>query len=165
MSAAKQRQILAAGQRAPDFQLQSLENGGRTLHELLAKGPVLLAFFKSTCPVCQMTLPFLERIHQAKAPGSFGIYGVSQDDAETAREFNAEFEINFPVLRDTEEAGYPASNEYGISHVPSLFLISSNGTIAWSQDGFSKREFETLASQAGVELFRPDENVPEWKSG
>ena len=118
MSAAKQRQILAAGQRAPDFQLQSLENGGRTLHELLGKGPVLLAFFKSTCPVCQMTLPFLERIHRAKAPGSFRIYGVSQDDAQTAREFNAEFEINFPVLRDTEEPAIPRATNTAFRTYP-----------------------------------------------
>lgn len=84
---------------------------------------------------------------------------------ETTREFNAEFGIGFPVLRDTAESGYPASNAYSISHVPSLFLVARDGTIAWSLEGFNKREFEVIAGQAGVRPFRPDENVPEWKSG
>jgi peroxiredoxin len=165
MAAAKQPQILQPGQRAPEFELAGLENGSRTLRDLLADGPVLLAFFKSTCPVCQMTFPFLERIYRGRAPGAFSIYGVSQDDAETTREFNTEFGITFPVLRDTEESGYTASNDYRISHVPSLFLVARDGTIAWSLEGFNKREFEALAGQVGVHPFRQDERVPEWKSG
>ena len=165
MAAARQPEILQPGQRAPDFKLARLDDGSRTLRELLAEGPVLLVFFKSTCPVCQMTLPYLERIHRGRAPGSFSICGVSQDDAETTREFNAEFGIGFPVLRDTEENGYPASNAYSISHVPSLFLVAGDGAIAWSMEGFNRREFEAIAGQAGVHPFRPDEKVPEWKSG
>jgi peroxiredoxin len=140
-------------------------HGTAELGKLLPGGPVLLAFFKSTCPVCQMTLPFLERIHRGRAPGSLEIYGVSQDGAETTQEFAAEFGISFPMLLDTEESGYPASNAYGLSHVPSLFLVDRDGTIAWSLEGFVKKEFLAMAAQAGVDPFRPGENVPEWKSG
>jgi peroxiredoxin len=169
MGAARQSEPLRAGHRAPDFALARLEKGDvqGTAHlgKLLADGPVLLAFFKSTCPVCQMTLPFLERIHRGRAPGSLEIYGVSQDDQETTEEFAGEFGISFPMLLDTEESGYPASNAYGISHVPSLFLVERDGTIAWSLEGFNKREFLAVASQAGVNPFRPGENVPEWKAG
>jgi len=169
MGAAKQSEPLRAGHRAPGFRLARLVNGTvkgtADLGKLLSGGPVLLAFFKSSCPVCQMTLPFLERIHRGRTPGSLEIYGVSQDDAETTREFAAEFEISFPTLLDTEESGYPASNAYGISHVPSLFLVERDGTIAWSLEGFNKREFLAVAGQAGVNPFRPGENVPEWKAG
>jgi len=169
MGAARDNELLRAGQRAPDFELARLEEGtvkGTTdLGKLLPGGPVLLAFFKSTCPVCQMTLPFLDRIHSGRTPGSFEIYGVSQDDAETTQEFTGEFGIRFPMLLDTEESGYPASNAYGISHVPSLFLVERDGTIARSMEGFNKKEFLELAGQAGVNPFRPGENVPEWKAG
>jgi peroxiredoxin len=164
MGAARQNEILQAGERAPDFHL-AFASGTRTLGELLANGPVLLVFFKSTCPVCQMTLPYLDRIERGRMPESFSIYGVSQDDAETTRECAAEFGISFPMLRDTEESGYPASNAYGISHVPSLFLVARDGTIAWSVEGFNKRGMETIGAQAGVQPFRAEEKVPEWKSG
>ncbi len=169
MSAARQNELLRAGQRAPGFKLKRLEKGAAKgiadLAELLASGPVLLAFFKSTCPVCQMTLPFLERIHRGRTPGSLEVYGISQDDAETTREFAGEFGLSFPMLLDTEESGYPASNNYGLSHVPSLFLVGRDGTIAWSLEGFHKRELLEVAAQAGVDPFLPGENVPEWKAG
>jgi len=169
MGAARQSEPLRAGHRAPDFTLARLKGGAvqgtADLGKLLSGGPVLLAFFKSSCPVCQMTLPFLDRIHRSRAPGSLEIYGVSQDDAGTTQEFAGEFGIGFPMLLDTEESGYPASNAYGISHVPSLFLVERDGTIAWSLEGFNKRELAAVANQAGVNLFGPGENVPEWKAG
>lgn len=37
--------------------------------------------------------------------------------------------------------------------------------IAWSLDGFNRREFEAVAGTAGVKPFRPGENVPDWKQG
>jgi peroxiredoxin len=169
MGAARENEILRAGHRAPEFSLARLANGAiqgtADLGKLLADGPVLLAFFKSSCPVCQMTLPYLERIHGGRAPGSLEIYGVSQDDPGTTQDFAVEFGISFPMLLDTEESGYPASNAYNISHVPSLFLVERDGTIAWSLEGFVKREFLAMAAQAGVNPFRAGENVPEWKAG
>jgi peroxiredoxin len=169
MGAARQNELLRAGHRAPDFSLARLVNGAvegtADLGKLLSGGPALLAFFKSTCPVCQMTLPFLERIHRGRAPGSLGVFGVSQDDAGTTQEFAGEFGISFPLLLDTEESGYPASNAYSISHVPSLVLVERNRTIAWSLEGFNRRELLAVSSYAGMTPFLPGENVPEWKAG
>jgi peroxiredoxin len=109
MRAGRQSEVLRAGHRAPDFTLARLENGAARgsadLAKLLAGGPALLVFFKSTCPVCQMTLPFLERIHRGRTPESLDVFGVSQDDAETTQEFAGEFGIGFPMLLDTEESG------------------------------------------------------------
>ena len=165
MGAAKQREILRTGRRAPNFKLEQLNNGTAELPKLFAGGPVLLAFFKSTCPVCQMTFPFLERIHSGRKRGSMAVYGVSQDDPETTREFNAQFGVTFPTLLDTEDDGYPASNAFGISHVPSMFLVEPDGTISWSSEGFNKRDLESVGGQAGVKPFRPGDDVPEWKAG
>jgi peroxiredoxin len=169
MGAATNSEPLRAGNRAPNFTLPRYENGAQRgvvdLSELLAGGPVLLAFFKSTCPVCQMVLPFLERIHRGRAPGSLEIYGVSQDDPETTQEFAAEFDIGFPLLLDSEESGYPASNAYGLSHVPSLFRVERDGKISSSLEGFNKREFLAMTAGVGMDPFQPDENVPEWKAG
>jgi peroxiredoxin len=169
MGAARQSELLRAGHRAPDFTLARLENGAvagsADLAKLLAGGPALLVFFKSTCPVCQMTLPFLERIHRGRTPESLDVFGVSQDDAGTTQEFAAEFGIGFPMLLDTEESGYPASNAYGIAHVPSLFLVGRDRKIVWSLEGFNRRELLAVASYAGMSPFLPGENVPEWKAG
>jgi peroxiredoxin len=169
MGAARQIELLRAGCRAPDFSLARLENGAvrgtADLGKLLADGPALLAFFKTTCPVCQMTLPFLERIQRGRTPGSLDVFGISQDDAETTHEFAGHFALNFPMLLDTEESGYPASNAYGISHVPSLFMVERDRKIMWSLEGFNRREILAVSSYAGMNPFQPGENVPEWKAG
>jgi peroxiredoxin len=162
MAAGKYRKLLDPGSRAPDFRLPQLNGGSTALQEILANGPALIAFFKTTCPVCQFTLPFLARIHK---PGTLPVYAISQDDARDTKEFNREFGIALPTLLDTERSGYPVSNAFGISSVPTAFLIDRGGAISRVIEGWSKRDIEWLGGLAGVEAIRPGDNVPEWKPG
>ena len=55
---------IVAGNVAPNFSLKSLDGKEFSLANALQKGPVLLAFFKIGCPVCQFTFPFIERLYQ-----------------------------------------------------------------------------------------------------
>ena len=157
--------MVQKGSRAPDFKLKNLAGGETSLHELLPNGPVLLAFFKITCPVCQLTFPFLDRIHRERTPASIAIYGISQDDERWTRDFNERYGVTLPTLLDPEEQDFPVSNAYGISTVPSLFLVERDGTVSWTLEGFSKRELQALAGKAGVNPFRETDYVPEWKAG
>lgn len=165
MASAKQKQMLGPGERAPEFHLQDLSGRHTTLKDLLARGPVLLAFFKVSCPTSQFTFPFLERIHRGATNEAVKILGISQDDAASTREFRQEFGITFPTLLDRESDDYPASNAYSISHVPSLFLVERDGFISWTLDGFHKKELQALGGKVGVNPFKPNENVPEMKPG
>jgi hypothetical protein len=70
-----------------------------------------------------------------------------------------------PMLLDREEEGYPVSNAFGITHVPSLFLIEPDGTISLASEGFVKSDLESIGERAGVTPFRQDEKVPAWKAG
>lgn len=151
----------AIGELAPGFRLPQLAGGEASLSDLTTAGPVLLAFFKISCPVCQLALPFLERIHAA---GGLRIYPVSQNGAKDTRHFNREFGLTMPTLLDPEDA-FPASNAYGITHVPTLFLVERDGTVSWTLDGWSKSDIEELARRAGVAVFRQGEFVPAWKAG
>jgi peroxiredoxin len=109
-----------------------------------------------------MTFPFLERIHAA---GAVRIFGISQNDAGDTRKFNEEFGVTFPTLLDSEDNSFPASNEYGISSVPTMFLVEPGGKIANVIEGWRKREMETLAAPALASLFHQGDYVPEWKAG
>jgi peroxiredoxin len=165
MAARRQNRMLGAGARAPDFQLTDLRGLNRSMRDLIAAGPTVLAFFKTTCPVCQLAFPFLDRIHRGQANRILSIYGVSQDDGETTGEFNQEFGITFPTLLDSADTDYPASNAYGISHVPSVFLVESDGTISWTMEGFDKKALESLGGKAGVQTFTERDQVPNFKAG
>jgi peroxiredoxin len=150
--------MLDPGTKAPDFELPDLHGDTRKLSGLVPAGPLLLAFFKSSCPVCQLTFPYLDRIAAAVK-----VFGISQDKARETQNFNREFGIGFPTLLDAR--GYPASNAYRITHVPSLFLVERDGTISWALSGFSRGELDQLGRKFGVVPFRPGERVPEWKAG
>jgi len=153
--------VLAAGSKAPGFVLDRLEGGRESLEEILARGPALVALYKISCPVCQLALPFLDRISK----GSLQVIAISQDDERGTHRFRETFKVAMPTLLDRERDGYPVSNGFGITHVPSLFLIDRDGTITLAQSGFVKSELDALGKRSGVETFRPGEKVPEWKGG
>jgi peroxiredoxin len=158
----KKKVAIEAGARAPSFRLKGLGGAAISLDEILAKGPALLAFYKVSCPVCQLTFPYLERL---AAGTSIQIVGISQDDESATQAFNQRFGVTFPTLLDPSKEGYPASNAFGITNVPALFLVEPDGHVAQASGGFSKRDLEGFGERAGVRTFRADENVPEWKAG
>ena len=165
MGAARYKRILAVGEHVPDFHLNDINGFSRSLSEMTSNGPVLLAFYKTTCPVCQFTFPFLERIYRQRPDESLSVYAVSQDAADASRQFSTEFGITFPTLLDTKASGYPVSNAFGLSTVPSVFLVERDGTISWSMEGFSRADMEALAKKTGAQPFRPGERIPDWKAG
>jgi peroxiredoxin len=150
------RQLLEAGRRAPGFRLPRLDGGDVSLADVAALGPALLAFFKISCPVCQLALPYLERVHQA---GTLPVYGISQNDAKDTRNFAERYGLTLPMLLDSEQSGYPVSNAYGISSVPTMFQIGRDGSIEQVIVGWRKPEMVALGAVG------PDDNVPEWKAG
>ncbi len=163
---------LESGIRAPEIRLSFLDGQKFSLQDALKRGPVVAAFFKVSCPVCQFTFPYLERIFQAYAPsGKFTFVGVSQDNAADTRAFNREFGITFPALLD-EKGTYPVSNAYGLTSVPTTFLIAADGEIESSTVGWSRPDMEQLnqklarlAGKPPVQIFAPGEKIPEHKPG
>jgi len=162
---------LAAGTRAPEIQLKTMDGKNFSLAQELARGPVVLAFFKVSCPTCQYALPMLERLHKAYGQKGVTLIGVSQNDVTETAAFVKEFRITFPVLLDDTRA-YPASNAYGLTHVPSIFWIAQDGEIEISSVGWVKADFELInRKMAEVDevapsmIFRPGEEVRDFRAG
>src|SRR5450432_128471 len=161
---------ISAGQKAPDFSLKSIDGRGYSLHALLEQGPVFVSFFKVSCPVCQFTFPFLERLYKRLAGSNAALLGISQDTVRLTREFADEYGVTFPILIDAD--GYPASNAYGLTNVPTSFLIDTDGTAKIVCLGFNKNDLELIAAELSerqkipfAALFRPDESVPANRPG
>lgn len=158
---------IVPGNIAPDFSLKGADGKQYSLEELRRNGPVVAAFFKVSCPVCQFTLPFLERLYKTYG-GAF--FGISQDDARATKEFAREYGLTFPMAVD--DKGYPVSNAYGLTMVPTILLIDTDGRAKISSMGFDKKELEGVAAElaarrkiAPAALFRPEENVPAHRPG
>jgi peroxiredoxin len=175
---------LPAGTKAPDFSLPAVVSGksdGRgdgkgggkfSLQSALQQGPVLAAFFKVSCPTCQYTFPFLERIHKAHGNQKITIMGISQNDWHDTDVFVKEYGITFPVVLD-DPNGYAVSNAYGLTNVPTLFLIGQDGKIEITSVGWVKQEVEDInrklaaAQQTSLPplIFRPGEDVHDFRAG
>ena len=161
-----------AGQNAPGFSLQGLDGKSYSLEALREKGPVVAAYFKISCPVCQFTFPFLQRLFQRYGDDGVSFLGISQDDAKATAGFARDYGATFPMVLDEKEKGYRASNAYGLTSVPTIFLIDSDGRVRVSSMGFVKADLEKIATElaerrkiAPAALFLPNESVPANKPG
>jgi peroxiredoxin len=162
---------LGPGRHAPDFILHSMDDKVFSLQEALAQGPVIAAFFKISCPTCQYALPFLQRIYEARGNKAVTIVGISQNGKKDTGAFLRQYGITFPVLLD-DTASYPVSNAYGLTNVPTIFWIASDGEIEISSVGWIRKEMEELnqrvaeaSSEAIKPLFRPDEQIADFRAG
>jgi len=161
---------IVPGNVAPGFSLKALDGKEFSLDAALERGSVVLSFFKVSCPVCKFTFPFLERLFETYGGDGVTFLGVSQDNVAASRDFAHDSGITFPVLIDG--AGYPASNAYGLTTVPTFFLISQDGTVQVASVGFGKAEIESIANTLAdhrnitrAPVFRSDESIPAHKPG
>ena len=162
---------LEAGQKAPSFDLKTLTGENHSLADTLKKGPAVVVFFKTSCPTCQYTFPFLERLHKRFSGERVQVVGVSQDPPEDTAEFYQEYCLSFPML--IEDENFMVSSAYELHFVPSIFLIHQNGEIQISSEGFCKVDLLAIQDElskvelpnSGPEIFFSGEAIPEYKPG
>ena len=125
-----------AGDRAPDFALQSTSGATVRLADFRGKSPVLLAFFPlaftSTCTaeLCE----FSESFDQYAGKG-VTVLPVSVDSVPTLKEFKAKHSMKTDLLSDFKRE---ASRAYGVLREDTFFserayfLIDRDGIVRWS---------------------------------
>jgi peroxiredoxin len=162
---------LTVGDSAPDFTLQTMNGSRFSLQEALRKGPVVLAFFKISCPVCHFAFPYLEKLDTSYRSNTVTLVGVSQDSKKDTERFVREYGITFPVLLDDPQ-NYPVSNAYGLTNVPSIFWVEPGGEIQVSSVGWDRKEIERISSLMSelssippAQIFAPGEKIPDYRPG
>ena len=162
---------LPVGKAVPDFTLNTLDGKQFSLKDALGRGPVVLVFFKVSCPTCQYALPFYERLFRAYKNQQVTLVGVSQNDAKDTAAFAREFGVHFPILLD-DTSRYPVSNAFGLTNVPTIFWIGTDGQIELTSVGWSKPDFDKVnqqlaqaASLVAAPMFQPGEDVRDYRAG
>ena len=152
--------MLQPGTSAPQIEVTQLSGAAWRLDDARERQPVILAFFKASCPTCRLTLPFLQRLTEARVK----VLAISQDNAVVTQDFLNRFGISIPAAID-KAWDYPASSAFGITTVPSVFLIEPGGIISQAYEGFAKTDLEAIGVRLGVSPFAPGEAVPEFRPG
>ncbi len=134
------------------------------------EGETLYVVFKTTCPTCEFTWPYLERLRQLAGPAGLRVVAISQDPPDKAAAFNARLGSKVETAFDLQP--WPASNRLGVDTVPTFFRVAPDGRLAEKVIGFSRDRMEGLAQSAAAaagrpyeKLFRPGEQVPSTKAG
>jgi thiol-disulfide isomerase/thioredoxin len=102
--------------------------------------PVVLAFFKKSCPVCQMAFPAYGRLADHA-----NVVAVAQD--HDASDWLAERGFAGAVVDDSD--GYPLSNACGIRTVPTLVVVEGDGTVGKVAEGWDRDAVNDIAARLG----------------
>ncbi len=141
--------MLAPGSAAPGFELAASGGGGERLDldQLIASTPALLAFFKTSCPVCTLSFPVWGELAR-RYGSSVTVVAVSQDPLATARPWLDHLHFDAPVVDDSH--GYAVSDAYEIDTVPALVLVDTSARVLASSQGWDRER----ANAWGAELAR-----------
>ena len=133
---------LEAGQRAPQFAVESLV-GDKNLSLSAYRGKVVyLDFWASWCAPCLVALPELEKLRKEFPATQFQVLSVNLDrDLDKARRFLRDHDVNYPSGSDPEGS---IADSYGLDTMPSSYLIDSKGVIRYVHRGFRASDIDEI---------------------
>ncbi len=146
------------GSKAPAFTLSSDEGKKVKLGDLKGSPVVLYFYPKDDTPGCtKEACAFRDRKEELKALGAV-VLGISADSVESHAKFRDKYELNFPLLADSDHAiaekygAWREKNMYGKKSMGiqrSTFLIDESGKVVkvWKRvqvDGHDSQVVQAL---------------------
>ncbi len=147
------------GERAPTFILPDAVTG-EDVTDPWTEGDVVLAFFKVTCPVCQMAAGKV----QALADAGVRVTAIGEDPPPALAAYAERYGQRVPTV--SEPRPYRVSDAYGISVVPTLVLVGADGVVRDKVVGWDRERWNALAAAAGAPpVSREGDGLPSFRPG
>ena len=122
-----------SGGKAPEFELELLNQPGTLSSEDLKGTPVVINFFASWCVPCREEAPLLQRQWDEHRSEGVLFVGVSiRDAASDARRFAEEYGITYPIVHDPEEL---LAGPIGVLGLPETYFIDAEWRFAGEVSG------------------------------
>jgi peroxiredoxin len=149
-----------AGDIAPEFTLRDPEGRLVSSRDLLAKGPLVLSFYRGVwCPYCNLELQALQEASPEIAARGASLVAISPQTAPNSRKSQRDNKLSFPILSDvrsevaaafgirfllpddlvalykTFKNDLPTFNDdpSWVLPMPARFVIGSDGIIAYAE--------------------------------
>ncbi len=147
--------MLDTGAAAPDFRLTDVLGAKFSYGEEGRGRPLLLLFFSVFCDPCRAGLAVLKRFQEKYGAGGLEAAAISLD-GETLKATVAgsakQEGYTFRVLLDEadEKQGFRVADSYGVTEIPTLYLVDRRGRIAFAGTGRVAEETLEKAVQAAL---------------
>jgi len=145
---------LPEGSLAPDFALMGVDGKEYRLSQALKQGPLLAVFVKTSCPACDLVMPYLKRLSEAYRRDGWQLWVVTQNHADASRQYAQRFGASFPVLVDEPEE-WAVSQAWDPPATPTLFLIDRDARVETVTWGFNKADLNEMAERIARHLAEP----------
>jgi peroxiredoxin len=115
------QRALKAGDKAPDFVLNDPDGKPVSLRELLAKGPLVVSFYRGVwCPYCNMELQALQGELPAIEARGASLVAISPQTPSNSRKSERDNKLIFKILSDAKAE---VANAFGIRFALPDYLI------------------------------------------
>lgn len=129
---------------APALELADT-NGNKVSLESLKGRWVMINYWASWCAPCTTELPHLEALQKAHADKPFTLLAINIDpDRASADAFLKKRPLALTVLFDTANR---TTERFGISAMPTTFIIDPQGNIVWTHRGYEPGDEAIYASK------------------
>lgn len=120
---------LQEGNKAPDFQLKTLDDADVKLSDLRGK-KVILNFWATWCPPCKAEIPHMRNFYVSSDKSKVEILAInlttSEKNPKNVKGFIKDRNVTFPVLLDKDgDVGV----QYQAITIPTSYLIDSQGIV------------------------------------
>lgn len=93
----------------------------------------MMSFFATYCIPCEKEIPILEKIAADYKDKAVFVLVDSKEEPDKVRSFMDKKKIGLTVLLDRYGV---AADKYGVSSLPSLFIIDEKGIVRYVQHGY-----------------------------
>ena len=149
----------APGDRAPTFILPDVATGEDVTNPW-TEGPVVLAFFKVSCPVCRMAAPKV----QALADGGLRVIAIGEDAPAALASYAERYGQRVRTV--SEPRPYRVSDAYGLTSVPTLVLVGGDGVVRDKVVAWDRIRWNALSTAAGgPPVSKEGDGLPSFRPG
>jgi len=133
--------VLRSG-TAPDFMLEDANGAMVRLADLLARGAVVLSFYRGVwCPYCNLDLQELELNTAAIRETGATLVAITPQTPANSRRLIAQHKLSFPILSDP---GNAVAERYGLRYRLPDYLVDLYKQLGVSLPAFNADETWTL---------------------
>jgi len=135
------------GSLAPDFTVKTLDDHEISLSKLRGK-VVLVDFWATWCGPCRESIPHLAQLYKTYQEKGFEVIGMSVDKGgaeavSSVTRFVESMNIPYPVVMAPEDL----ANKYGVTGLPTSFLIDKEGRLREKIPGFNSAIAQHMAAK------------------